>query len=95
MPNLPRYVQERVSPSGVISYRFNPPQPLVDEDVVQREEYGSDLKQVRQIVKEHNASIDEWRHAQALLIQIKPSSKVTDLINLYYQSNDLYVTSQY
>ena len=67
MPNLPRYVQERVSPSGVISYRFNPPQPLVDEGVVQREEYGSDFKQVRKIVKEHNvASIDEWRHEQSL-----------------------------
>ena len=88
MPKLPRYVQERVSPSGVISYRFNPPQPLVDEGVVQRAECGSDLKQVRQIVKEHNTSIDEWRHAQSLVIQIKPSSKVTDLINLYYQSND-------
>ena len=50
MPKLPRYVQERVSPSGVISYRFNPPQSLVDEGVVKREEYGSDIKQVRKIV---------------------------------------------
>tara|TARA_R110002110_G_scaffold111977_2_gene278613 strand:- start:1064 stop:2185 length:1122 start_codon:yes stop_codon:yes gene_type:complete len=88
MPNLPRYVQERVSPSGVISYRFNPPQPLVDEGVVQREEYGTDLKQVRKIVKEHNVAIDAWRHEQSLVIQVKPSSKVTDLINYYYQSND-------
>jgi len=51
MPKLPRYVQERVSPSGVISYRFNPPQSLVDEGVVQREEYRSDIKEVRKIVK--------------------------------------------
>ena len=88
MPKLPRYVQERVSPAGDISYRFNPPQVLVDEDVVIREEYGSDLKQVRQIVKVHNAAIDTYREAQAGIMRIKPTSKVTDLINLYYQSND-------
>jgi len=88
MPNLPRYVQERVSPSGGISYRFNPPQSLVDEGVVIREGYGSDLKQVRQIVKSHNEAIDTYREAQASITRIKPSSKVTDLINLYYQSND-------
>jgi len=88
MPKLPRYVQQRVSPSGVISYRFNPPQSLVDEGVVQREEYGSDMKEVRKIVKEHNAAIDAWRHEQSLVIQVKPNSKVTDLINFYYQSND-------
>ena len=88
MPQLPRYVQERVSPSGDISYRFNPPQVLVDEDVVVREEYGSDLKQVRQIVKVHNDAIDTYREELAKVIQIKPSSRVTDLINMYYQSND-------
>jgi integrase len=88
MPKLPRYVQERVSPSGVISYRFNPPQSLVDEGVVQREEYGGDIKEVRKIVKEHNAAIDNWRYEQSLVIQVKPNSKVTDLINFYYQSND-------
>ena len=56
MPKLPRYVQERVSPSGVISYRFNPPQSLVDEGVVQREEYRSDIKEVRKIVKDPSQS---------------------------------------
>ena len=39
---LPRYVQQRVSPSGNISYRFNPPQMLVDEGVVERDELGTD-----------------------------------------------------
>ena len=75
MPKLPRYVQQRVSPSGVISYRFNPPQSLVDEGVVQREEYGSDMKEVRKIVKEHNAAIDAWRHEQSLVIQVKPKQQ--------------------
>ena len=88
MPKLPRYVQERVSPHGVISYRFNPPQNLVDEGVVSREEYGTDLKEVRKIVKERNDDIDHWRNQKSLVVQIKPSSKVTDLINYYYQSND-------
>ena len=81
MPKLPRYVQERVSPHGVISYRFNPPQTLVDEGVVSRQEYGTDLKEVRSIVKELNADIDHWREQKATVVQIKPSSKVTDLIN--------------
>ena len=88
MAKLPRYVQERVSPTGDISYRFNPPQVLVDEDVVKREEYGADLKQVRQIVKVHNDAIDAYRAELAKVVQIKSSSRVTDLINLYYQSND-------
>ena len=88
MPRLPRYVQEQVSSSGDISYRFNPPQILVDEGVVKRESYGCDLKQVRKIVKQHNDNIDKWREEQLSIIRIKPSSKVTDLINYYYQSND-------
>ena len=88
MPNLPRYVQERVSSTGDISYRFNPPQNLVDEGVVKREEYGTDLKQVRQIVRDHNKAIDTWREEQAQVVRIKSSSKVTDLINYYYMSND-------
>ena len=88
MPKLPRYVQERASPSGVISYRFNPPQNLVDEGVVKREEYGTDLKQVRKIVRDHNKAIDTWREEQSQIVRIKSSSKVTDLINYYYMSND-------
>ena len=88
MPKLPRYVQERVSPTGDISYRFNPPQNLVDEGVVKREEYGTDLKQVRKIVRDHNKAIDTWREEQAQVVRIKSSSKVTDLINYYYMSND-------
>jgi len=88
MPKLPRYVQERVSPSGDISYRFNPPQNLVDEGVVKREEYGCDLKEVRKIAREHNKAIDTYRAEQAQVVRIKSSSKVTDLINYYYMSND-------
>ena len=49
MQMLPRYVQQRVSPSGDISYRFNPPQMLVDEGVVERDELGTDTKEVSKV----------------------------------------------
>ena len=38
MVALPRFVQQRVSLSGDTSYRFNPPQKLVNAGVVSREE---------------------------------------------------------
>ena len=88
MKTLPRYVQQRVSPSGDISYRFNPPQTLVDAGVVERDELGSDARQARKQAKELNDTIDTWREEQAKVAGLKPSSRVTDLINFYYQSND-------
>ncbi len=88
MRNLPRYVQQRVSPSGDISYRFNPPQTLVDTGVVERDELGSDPVQARKLAKEFNKKIDDYREEQAKVVGLKPSSRVTDLINFYYQSND-------
>src|SRR6056300_719829 len=88
MRTLPRYVQQRVSPSGDISYRFNPPQALVNEGVVEREELGDDPKVARQIAREYNREIDTYREEQAKVVKLKPSSKVTDLINFYYLSND-------
>ena len=88
MPNLPRYVQKRVSPSGVISFRFNPPQTLVNAGVVEREELSGDIKVARRIAREYNKDIDVYRDKQAQVIELKPSSKVTDLINFYYLSND-------
>ena len=88
MQMLPRYVQQRVSPSGDISYRFNPPQMLVDEGVVERDELGTDTKEVSKLAKELNKQIDDWREERARVVGLKPSGKVTDLINFYYQSND-------
>jgi len=88
MRNLPRYVQQRVSPSGDVSYRFNPPQSLVDAGVVEREELGSDAKAARKLARELNSNIDTYREEQAKVVGLKPSSKVTDLINYYYLSND-------
>ena len=88
MRTLPRYVQQRVSPSGDISYRFNPPQTLVDAGVVERDELGSDPKEARKLAKELNKQIDEYREEQSKIVGLKPSSRVTDLINFYYLSND-------
>jgi integrase len=88
MRTLPRYVQQRVSPSGDISYRFNPPQKLVNAGVVYREELGNDPKTVRQIARDYNKDIDAYRDVQSKVVSLKESSKVTDLINFYYLSND-------
>ena len=88
MPKLPRYVQERVSPAGDISYRFNPPQALVDAGVVERFELSNDQKKARQWAKHANDLIDQYREEQAQVVRIKSNSKVTELINFYYMSND-------
>ena len=88
MRTLPRYVQQRVSPSGDVSYRFNPPQTLVDAGVVDREELGDEPKEARKRAKELNKQIDDYREEQSKIVGLKPSSRVTDLINFYYQSND-------
>ena len=86
---LPRYTQARTLGSGVVEYRFNPPQALVDAGVVTRRQFGSDLRQVRKLVREDNQKIDDWREEQAKLIRIiKGGSTVKQLINYYYQSND-------
>ena len=91
MRNLPRYVQKRVSPSGVASYRFNPPQILIDAGVVQREELGCDPKVARQLARQYNKDIDTYREDQAKVVQLKSSSTVDDLIAFYYSSNDFSV----
>ena len=88
MRTLPRYVQQRVSPSGDISYRFNPPQTLVNAGVVERIELGNDPREARRTAKRANDLIDQYREEQAKVVGLKASSKVTDLINFYYLSND-------
>jgi hypothetical protein len=88
MTNLPRFVQPRKQPKGVVSYRFNPPQSLVDAGVVSRKEWGSDLKQVKVLAKELNDLVDNYREEQALIFNVKPSSTVANLSQYYFASND-------
>ena len=51
-------------------------------------ELGDDLRVSKQLAKELNKQIDDWRVEQSKVVNIKPSGKVTDLINFYYSSND-------
>ena len=85
---LPRYTQARTTTHGAVEYRFNPPQKLVDAGVVKREQYGSDIKQVRKIVAENNRKIDEWREEQAQVIVLHKSHTLEKLVEAYYKSND-------
>ena len=85
---LPRYVQAVKLADGHTEYRFNPPQALVDAGVVKREMYGSDLRQVKRIAKENNALIDAHRKEMSELTCITKNSKVSDLVKVYYLSND-------
>lgn len=84
---LPRYIQARTTACGVVEYRFNPPQKLVDAGVVTRRQFGSDLKQVRKLVREDNQRIDEWYDKNATVIKVNASSTLTHLIDAYCHSH--------
>ena len=88
MAKLPRYVQQRVSPSGDISFRFNPPAPLVNADVVKRVELSSDEKEMRKQARQFNRMIDDYRATLPKIRRLYKNSTVADLVEFYYQSND-------
>ena len=88
MPKLPRFVQQRVSPSGDISYRYNPPQKWVDLGIVSRCEMPSDIRDVRRLASEYNNIIDDYREEQSRVVTLTTNSTVSDLVDFYYQSND-------
>jgi len=88
MSKLPRYVQSMKMADGHTEYRFNPPQSLVDAGVVKREMYGGDLRQVKRIARQSNSLIDTHRKEQTDIVKVTKSSKVSDLVKLYYLSND-------
>jgi integrase len=83
---LPRYIQARTTAYGVVEYRFNPPQKLVDAGVVTRRQFGSDLKQVRKLVREDNQRINDWYDKNATVIKANASSTLTHLIDAYCHS---------
>jgi integrase len=88
MSKLPRYVQVIKMADGHQEYRFNPPQSLVDAGVVKREMYGRDIRKVKSIAQQSNTLIDTHRKEKAERLNITKHSKVIDLVNLYYESND-------
>ena len=88
MAKLPRYVQQRVSPSGDITYRYNPPQKWVDAGIVERGELPKDIREVRKLASKYNKWIDDYREEQSKIVKLYNNSTVTDLVEFYYQSND-------
>ena len=80
MAKLPRYVQQRVSPSGDISFRFNPPAPLVNADVVKRIELSSDEKEMRKQARQFNRMIDDYRATLPKVRRLYKNSTVADLV---------------
>ena len=88
MVKLPRFVQQRVSPSGDITYRYNPPQKWIDAGLVKREEMPSDIREVRKLARQYNNAIDAHRQEQSKIVRLSGSSTVNDLVEFYYQSND-------
>lgn len=88
MTKLPRYTQSRKDSCGFVTYRFNPPQYIVDAGVVERVTLGTDFEVARKQIRELNKKIDVWRKAQAEVVKLNGSSTVRDLCDAYYQSND-------
>ena len=58
---LPRYVQQRYTPKGVRTFRFNPPRQLIDSGVVSRRELGQNYNEAKRIATDLNKLIDEYR----------------------------------
>ncbi len=84
MNKLPRYVVKQDNGD----YRFNPPKHLVEAGVVTRKSFGTDLQQVRRLVRKDNEAIDNWRDIQSQVLVITNKSTFKDLVDYYYLSND-------
>ena len=91
MVKLLRYMQQRHSPKGVKSYRFNPPSQLIDSGIVSRKELGYDLNEAKKIAKELNKLIDEHRTQKLLEVNVTRSTTLRELCNVYLLSNDFNV----
>ena len=86
--NLPRYVQQRYTPKGVRTYRFNPPRQLVDSGVVSRKELGQDFNEAKILAQQLNKLIDEHRERQLTEMVVNRSTTLLELCNVYLLSND-------
>jgi len=88
MTRLPRYTQKRLLASGITSYRFNPPQYLIDRGITERVELGDDTAYVRKQANVLNKQLDEERKKLADLSEVRQNSTVNDLVVAYKKSND-------
>ena len=85
---LPRYVQQRYTPKGVRTYRFNPPRQLVDSGIVSRKELGQDFNEAKILAQQLNKLIDEHRERQLTDLSVTRSTTLVQLCDVYLLSND-------
>jgi len=85
---LPRYTQARKLANGIVHYRFNPPQRLVDTGVVERVELGRNFEEAKAQAKILNKQINAWRKEQAKIVVLTGSSTLSMLMDVYYKSSD-------
>ena len=57
---------------------------LVDAGVVTRKTFGTDLQQVRRLVRKDNEAIDNWRDIQSQVLVITNRSTFKDWLILLY-----------
>ena len=58
MVKLLRYMQQRHTPKGLKTYRFNPPRSLIEDGVVSRRELGQNYNEAKRIAADLNKLID-------------------------------------
>ncbi len=85
---LPRYVQQRYTPKGEKTFRFNPPSQLIDTGIVSRKELGNSFNEAKQIATDLNKLIDEHRRSKLKEVTVTRSTTLSELCNVYLLSND-------
>jgi len=88
MTKLLRYMQQRHTPKGIKSYRFNPPRQLIDIGVVSRRELGYDLAEAKKTARYLNSLIDDYRKEKLTEITVNRSTTLSQLCDNYLLSND-------
>ena len=85
---LPRYVQQRYTPKGVRTFRFNPPRQLTDTGIVSRRELGNNFNEAKKIADYLNKLVDEHRQSKLTDLSVTRSTKLSELCDIYLLSND-------
>ena len=88
MVKLLRYMQQRHTPKGLKTYRFNPPRSLIEDGVVSRRELGQNYNEAKRIAADLNKLIDEYRHEKLTALSVTRSTTLSELCDIYLLSND-------
>ena len=86
MAQLPPYLSTYKRSDGVVVYRFNAPQHLVDNKIVPRENLGSDKKSAIAKATAYNRDIQAYRDGKIAGALPSPRTKVSQLVASYYDS---------